>query len=707
MTLRLGLLQTRVARRMLGVFLLCGVTPVVVTAAAAYLGLVSELTTVANERLIKDGKTASGLALARLQAMAGRLSDTAALARAGGGAVDSTAGSFHAVVVENADHRLTSLFGSASELPVLDLSQRARLRKGMPLLIMGSGGVRQELWLVITTAARGAEYPRVWGQAHVPDAFAGLEFGPSFTLRDSAGVILSSPGQETAPRLLKPGQVSASSRWNSSSGMMLTGYYRLFLGYSLGASTWVLAINEPEDVALAPLSWLRDIFIYGTVFAVVLIFVLSHVQIRRRMTPLADLTAGTERLRAGDFSNRVSVKSNDEFEILADSFNDMADDIAYQFRALTTLQGLDRVALEANSTSTIALAALECIPALMDAGVVGIGLANTDDRGTWTIAVVRRGETVTAEVTAHLDEAELAELASHSHALTVELARCPLGCVTPFQTSGLSHLTLFPIVHAGHPLAFLAVGRTDAAPLAAKGLAIGRQLADQLALGLSHVSRLEELDALSIGALTALARTIDAASHWTGGHSERVTTCAVELARRMGRSPQELIQLQQAGLLHDVGKIGVPSHILDKPGRLTDEEMTQMQAHPVIGARIVGSIRAFRELVPLVLHHHELLDGSGYPDGLREDQIPELVRILTVADVYDALVSDRPYRRGLTPQESLAILARGSGTKFDSRAVDALRDMVDAAWTPSGGREMFALCAQDQQVLTGVHSEES
>ncbi len=248
---------------------------------------------------------------------------------------------------------------------------------------------------------------------------------------------------------------------------------------------------------------------------------------------------------------------------------------------------------------------------------------------------------------------------------------------------GSRHVFIFPIRgREGEPIGALIAGFERALEQPYQVWATSRQLADQLALGLSNVLLLEQLDLMRLGALTALARTIDASSHWTAGHSERVTAYALEIAKGFEFSASDLTRLRQGSLLHDIGKIGVPSSILDKAGPLTEPELVVMRSHPEIGARIVESVRAFQHLVPLVRHHHELLDGTGYPAGLRGDEIPDLVRILTVADVFDALTSNRPYREGLFPEEALALLDNGVGTKFDGRAVAALREMVGLERTP-------------------------
>jgi putative nucleotidyltransferase with HDIG domain len=208
-----------------------------------------------------------------------------------------------------------------------------------------------------------------------------------------------------------------------------------------------------------------------------------------------------------------------------------------------------------------------------------------------------------------------------------------------------------------------------------------RQLAGSTALALGNVALVQELEAASLGALTALARAIDAASPWTAGHSERVTATAVEIARRLGLPPEELDRLRRGGLLHDIGKLGVPASVLDKPGRLTDEDLAVVRRHPSIGASILSPIPALHDVLPLVRSHHEMLDGSGYPDGLQGDQIPRAVRILTVADVFDALVSDRPYRPSWSAAKTLAYLREHEGTWYDGPAVEALAAAIAEGWS--------------------------
>ena len=186
---------------------------------------------------------------------------------------------------------------------------------------------------------------------------------------------------------------------------------------------------------------------------------------------------------------------------------------------------------------------------------------------------------------------------------------------------------------------------------------------------------IDELDSAA-SVLFALARTLEAKSRYTQGHSERVTNYAIALAQRVGLSPIELETLRRGSLLHDIGKISTPDVILDKPARLTAAEMDIVKQHPLEGVRMIEPLRSIRDVVPFIRWHHERMDGAGYPDGIFGGSIPLAVRVLSVADVYDALASERPYRASLGHDECLQILrtdaARGG---LDPELVDVFCSM--------------------------------
>ena len=182
---------------------------------------------------------------------------------------------------------------------------------------------------------------------------------------------------------------------------------------------------------------------------------------------------------------------------------------------------------------------------------------------------------------------------------------------------------------------------------------------------------------LSTQIMMALAGTIDAKDAYTNGHSQRVAEYSRELARRMGKSEKELDEIYYIGLLHDIGKIGMPDAIIGKPGKLTNEEYAVIKAHPAIGAEILKNISEMPNLSIGAHWHHERYDGTGYPDGLKGEEIPEIARIISVADSYDAMASKR-YNCDILPQDVIwREIKKSKGTQFDPKIADVMLEMIE------------------------------
>jgi diguanylate cyclase (GGDEF)-like protein/putative nucleotidyltransferase with HDIG domain len=182
----------------------------------------------------------------------------------------------------------------------------------------------------------------------------------------------------------------------------------------------------------------------------------------------------------------------------------------------------------------------------------------------------------------------------------------------------------------------------------------------------------EQMAALHLRTIEALALAIDAKDHATHDHLRRVQVYAMETGKELNLAPEELQALRAASVLHDIGKLAVPEHIITKPGRLTPEEFNKMKVHPVVGAEILERVEFPYAVAPIVRSHHEKWDGSGYPDGLRGEDIPIGARILSAVDCLDALASDRQYRRALPLDEAMQVLSKDSGKAFDPRVVEVL-----------------------------------
>ncbi|OFW56958.1 MAG: hypothetical protein A2W01_07490 [Candidatus Solincola sediminis] len=203
-------------------------------------------------------------------------------------------------------------------------------------------------------------------------------------------------------------------------------------------------------------------------------------------------------------------------------------------------------------------------------------------------------------------------------------------------------------------------------------------LASQAAIAIENARLFESLEEIYIEVITALASAIDARDSYTHGHSHRVTEYAVAIAEDIQLNPAEVDIIRNASILHDVGKIGIKEDILKKPGRLTEDERKEMEYHPFIGTKILQSVKLLEPVLPLVYHHHEWVDGTGYPDGLKGEDIPLGARIIAVADAFESMTSDRPYRKALPLDEAFGELRRCSGRQFDSEIVQVFMKLAEA-----------------------------
>ena len=226
----------------------------------------------------------------------------------------------------------------------------------------------------------------------------------------------------------------------------------------------------------------------------------------------------------------------------------------------------------------------------------------------------------------------------------------------------------------------------------------------------THIRNIElfaERDELLLGFVRSLVSTLDAKDPYTRGHSERVAMLARRLGETIGLERSDLEDIYLSGLLHDIGKIGVDDRILAKTGQLTEDEFHQIQRHPMIGYRILKQLRNLSRILPGVRNHHEAFNGRGYPDNLKGEGIPLMARIIAVADSYDAMVSDRPYRKGMPIGRLEEIFRRGSGEQWDPRVIDAYfecRDDIERLCSSYDSAEVNVLLESStggSSILTG------
>ncbi len=206
-------------------------------------------------------------------------------------------------------------------------------------------------------------------------------------------------------------------------------------------------------------------------------------------------------------------------------------------------------------------------------------------------------------------------------------------------------------------------------------------LASQSGISIDNVQLYQNIRDNYLKTIRAFALAVEAKDRYTHGHSENVMKYTVVLAKHIGLSDSEIEDIKYAGLLHDIGKIGISEFILNKPSRLTKLEFEEIKKHPGVGAKIIADVPFLQPLVPYVLHHHEFFDGSGYPTGIKGEDIPLGARILSVADVFEAMTSNRPYRKALLPETAVKALIDGKQKQFDPRLVDAFLEVLEMVRT--------------------------
>jgi putative nucleotidyltransferase with HDIG domain len=239
-----------------------------------------------------------------------------------------------------------------------------------------------------------------------------------------------------------------------------------------------------------------------------------------------------------------------------------------------------------------------------------------------------------------------------------------------------------PLVSRNGVLGIVYVDSHKANAFQRRDLALFSALALKVAIAVDNARLYDDLRSLFYNTVETLVRTIQAKDQYTAGHSTRVSRYALMIADKLGMSTKEKHQLYLAAMLHDIGKIGVPDDLLNRPGKLSDAEMERVRSHVQVGASMIEMLGEMHSIVPLIRHHHECYDGSGYPDGLKGEQIPLISRIIAVADMYDAMTSDRPYRKRRSHQFAVDEIIAASGVQIDPRVAGAflevLKDIVPA-----------------------------
>lgn len=445
----------------------------------------------------------------------------------------------------------------------------------------------------------------------------------------------------------------------------------LFLESRFQKTGWVIVLSQARSDIMSSMDSFKKNFPFIILFFLLLILYLSVLFIRKGLEPLEKLREGTRRIAKKDFSTTVDIRSDDEFEDLGNSFNEMALKLDQQFNTLTVLGEIDRAILSSIDRKQILATTLQKMRTFFhcDVSMFANYSPTTNDHIKVYVMAGRRIKDPKAEYFI-LNEGEYRSLFyDYDHRLISEPDERPAFLARAYGGQISQYLCL-PLSVEGKINHVIFLGWENSPVIEEDTLSQARQVTDQLAVALSNSKLLKDMQNLAIGTIEALARTVDAKSKWTSGHSDRVSILGGRISEAMGLTIAEQETVIRGGLLHDIGKIGIPLSIIDKPGELTDDEYEEVRNHPAIGAKILEPINAYQDILPLVKHHHEKFDGSGYPDGLKGDEIDIRARIMAVADVWDAVVSDRPYRAGWIHDKARKLIIDGAGTHFDPEVVE-------------------------------------
>lgn len=690
-------LKTRVARRIFLLFFACALIPIAGAAVYSYVQVSSELREQSRTRLRETVRAAEGAIFERLRFIDAELRGFASDLKDGAGNLQSlsredpqnTLGArFRGLSIVTASGVPTHLFGTIDDPPVATDIDRQHLSTGRSILVTAATKENQPIfmgWLIDPESIGGNI---LWAQLEPSYLFGAGEDHPALPSNMQICVfdgsnrplycLAAAAAAPLARRLDLANANRGNFEWTDGSEEYSASYRSLFLNSTYAprtsATSLMVVLSESSATVLQPMADFKKSFPFVIVLALLVVLLVSNFQIKKSMDPLVRLREGTQRIAKRDFGTLVEVNSGDEFEDLATSFNAMAGRLQSQFNTLTALQEIDQAVLSAQNIDRIIDTVLAATRRVLPCDGMSVSvLSGSGNKTSWRLVAVasRDDEQIRHPIEISHDEEE--ELRANQNHLIVQGgpgSRSYL-VISPFTTGGISSFLVLPIFLKGDLSAVIALGYVSRPALGEEDLLQARQMADQVAVALSNTRLIDELDALNVGALTALARTIDAKSPWTAGHSERVTHTSLRIARRMELPDDELEVINRGGLLHDIGKIGIPADILDKPSALNEEEMQVMRDHVTVGARILEPIAAYADVIPIVLRHHERWDGCGYPDGLAGEEIEFHARLLAAGDVYDALTSHRPYRSGMTHADAVAWITEQSGTHFDPRVVEA------------------------------------
>ena len=677
-------IRSKLAHRIVLLFISCALFPLGILGVVSFYEVSSQLREDGEKQLVRASKS-QGMAIyerlelldSDLQVLSSQVREHRSLATA-----RIAQGHFKGLAVFDADGGQKTQWGEPVNLPQLASLEKQHLSAGNPLLQTAAKDGTAYVSLVRFVDASQPESPILVGILDPDYVWATKSLPPDLdfcALSNSRAVLFCSDDTMRAGANALPvgSRASGVYEWKNSASRYDSSYWKLLVKPKFFEDSWTILVSREHARALAPMLQFRKTFPLIMLLSLWIVLLASMIQIRRTLGPLEKLQEGTRKIAVRQFDSRVEVSSGDEFEGLAADFNAMAAQLGTQFQTLETIREIDQAIFSSLDREAIVDGLLTRMPGLFPGDAFSICTLSEPQSRAWTrFLLVETRQLQSEDISiGTIDWVQLQNNLMYSTFAAGDLIPAYLA---PLQQTGMRSFVVLPVrVENRLQSVLVCAHRSERAP-AFEQLQEACQIVDQLAIAFSHVRLIQKLEQMQLATITALARAIDAKSNWTAGHSERVTDLAVEIGRKIGLPSKDIETMKIGGLLHDIGKIGTPPTVLDKPGKLSPDEMRVMQDHVRMGVRILEPIPGFHEALPIVAQHHEWFNGKGYPDGLSGKNISLHARIFAVADCYDALTSDRPYRKGLPKQQVLAMLKEKSGVQFDPDVIESFLGMMGA-----------------------------
>ncbi len=697
MKLELTFLRSKVAQRIFFLFVTCALLPITILAVISQITVTNQLRAQSQKRIHQTSKNMEQEIIQRFDLINDDLRVIAS------NLVANPNQTYYYIPQESESERkprfkgllliakngtTRNLFGHISNPPELPLETNEKISGGMTRIITEYRENRQPRIFMIMPLD-----PKHQGQdvllAEVSPDFIWFSFQEGYRptsthvciLDKSNNILLSTLSLPiNFPDKAKPHlelRRDSQFEWSHRGKEYLAGFRPIMLGTKYASDNWKLVLSEIKSDVLQPVNQSWETFPFIVLAALWFVLFLSIIQIRRSMVPLEKLKEGTKRLARREFDSRVMVTSNDEFEEVAESFNSMASQLGKQFKALIAMGEIDRDILSVLDKEKIVKTVVTRIRDVFPCKSMSMTVFNPSSVDKAQTYIGEEQESKANPVkTVKFTPEDMQTLRDNPESLWIQLDDNLPQFLAPLADRGVKSFLVLPLFLKEGLAGIITLGYAKQPKFSQEDLDNARRLANQVAVAFSNARLIEELNNLNWGTLRALARAIDAKSSWTAGHSERSTKLAIKIGKAMGLVQEDLDDLRRAGLLHDIGKLGIPAEILDKTGHLTTEELELMRKHTRLGARILEPIAAYSNVIPIVLQHHEFYDGTGYPNGLIGESINLGARIFIVADTYDALISDRPYRKALDHKSAIKYINEGAGTKFDARVVEAFMKVI-------------------------------